>query len=221
MDKTHIDKIAQQVLQIANRDIKNAFGENGGCVRDTRTEFTTEIDHVDIADIVYPGYTLWYDEYGDIGARCEVLIVADVFTDVNAYIDDIKLYQALDVVMGRALKDAGICQKSKLLDKIQETADKVIGEWLEAVGRSYHNQIESLSTQVDYVTVSESRIDFNYRCDYKFYYEHAISRWTNEDSDWDEDDDILVNILNDAGWDKDCPDVWCEIYFNDRDFSFR
>ena len=115
----------------------------------------------------------------------------------------------------------GICQKSKLLDKIQETADKVIGEWLEAVGRSYHNQIEPLSTQVDCVTVSESGIDFNFRCDYKFYYEHAISRWTNEDSDWDEDDDILVNILNDAGWDKDCPDVWCEIYFNDRDFSFR
>lgn len=27
MDKTHIDKIAQQVLQIANRDIKNAFGK--------------------------------------------------------------------------------------------------------------------------------------------------------------------------------------------------
>lgn len=115
----------------------------------------------------------------------------------------------------------GICQKSKLLDKIQETADKVIGEWLEAVGRSYHNQIEPLSTQVDCVTVSESRIDFNFRCDYKFYYEHAISRWTNEESDWDEDDDILVNILNDAGWDKDSPDVWCEIYFNDRDFSFR
>lgn len=85
IDKTHIDKIAQQVLQIANRDIKNAFGENGGCVRDTRTEFTTEIDHVDIADIVYPGYTLWYDECGDIGARCEVLIVVDVFTEVNAH----------------------------------------------------------------------------------------------------------------------------------------
>lgn len=115
----------------------------------------------------------------------------------------------------------GICQKSKLLDKIQETADKVIGEWLEAVGRSYHNQIEPLSTQVDCVTISESSIDFNFRCDYKFYYEHAISRWTNEDDDWDEDDDILVNILNEAGWDKDCPDVWCEIYFNDRGFNFR
>lgn len=116
MDKTHIDKIAQQVLQIANRDIKNAFGKNGGCVRDTRTEFTTEIDHVDIADIVYPGYTLWYDEYGNIGARCEVLIVADVFTDVNAYIDDIKLYQALNVVMRRALKDAGIYDKLTWFD---------------------------------------------------------------------------------------------------------
>lgn len=115
----------------------------------------------------------------------------------------------------------GICQKSKLLDKIQETADKIIGEWLEVVGRSYHNQIEPVSTQVDCVTVSESGIDFNFRCDYKFYYEHAISRWTKEDDDWGEDDDILVNILNEAGWDKDCPDVWCEIYFNDRDFSFR
>lgn len=116
MDKTHIDKIAQQVLQIANRDIKNAFGKNGGCVRDTCTEFTTEIDHVDIADIVYPGCTLWYNEYGNIGARCEVLIVADVFTDVNAYIDDIKLYQALNVVMRRALKDAGIYGKIAWFD---------------------------------------------------------------------------------------------------------
>lgn len=111
MDKTNIDKIAQQVLQIANRDIKNAFDENGVCVRDTRTEFTTDIDHVDIADIVYPSYTLWYDEDGDICARCEVLIVADVFTDVNAHIDDIKLYRALNVVMRRALKDAGIYDK--------------------------------------------------------------------------------------------------------------
>lgn len=114
IDKTHIDKIAQQVLQmlqIANRDIKNAFGENGGCVRDTRTEFTTDIDHVDIADIVYPGYTFWYDEYGDIGARCEVLIVVDVFTEVNAHIDDIKLYRALNVVMRRALEDAGLGDK--------------------------------------------------------------------------------------------------------------
>lgn len=116
MDKTHIDKIAQQVLQIANRDIKNAFGENGGCVRDTRTEFTTEIDHVDIADIVYPGYTLWYDEYGDIGARCEVLIAVDVFTEVNAHIDDVKLYRALNVVMRRALKDAGIYDKITWFD---------------------------------------------------------------------------------------------------------
>lgn len=116
MDKTHIDKIAQQVLQIANRDIKNAFGKNGGCVRDTRTEFITEIDHVDIADIVYTGYTLWYDEYGNIGARCEVLIVVDVFTEVNAHIDDIKLYQALNVVMVHALKNAGLGDKITWFD---------------------------------------------------------------------------------------------------------
>ena len=116
IDKTHIDKIAQQVLQIANRDIKNAFGENGGCVRDTRTEFTTDIDHVDIADIVYPGYTLWYDEYGDIGARCEVLIVVDVFTTAHTTIHDIYLYKELDGAMSRALKDAGISDKISWFD---------------------------------------------------------------------------------------------------------
>ena len=116
IDKTQIDKIAQQVLQIANRDIKNAFDENGGCVRDTRTEFTTAIDHVDIADIVYPGYTLWYDEYGNIGVRCETLIVADVFTETDARIDDIKLYQALNVVVRRALEDAGIYDKITWFD---------------------------------------------------------------------------------------------------------
>lgn len=109
--KTYIDATAQQVLKIAETAIKNAFGENGGCVRDTRTEFTTDIDHVSIEDVVYPGYTLWYDEYGNIGARCETLIVVDVFTETDAYIDDIKLYQALDVAMSRALRGAGIYDK--------------------------------------------------------------------------------------------------------------
>lgn len=65
---------------------------------------------------MYPGYTLWYDEYGDIGARCEVLIVVDVFTEVNAHIDDIKLYRALNFVMRRALKDAGIYDKITWFD---------------------------------------------------------------------------------------------------------
>lgn len=116
VDEVQIDKIAQQVIKIANNDIKSAFGKNGGCVRDTRTEFTTEIDHVDIADIVYPRYTFWYDEYGNIGARCKTLIVVDVFTDVNAHIDDIKLYRALNVVMRHALKDAGIYDKITWFD---------------------------------------------------------------------------------------------------------
>lgn len=116
MDKTNIDETAQQVLKIAETAIKNAFDKNGGCVRGTRTEFTTDIDHVDIADIVYPGYTLWYDEYGDIGARCKTLIVVDVFTEVDACINDIKLYQALNVVMKRALKDAGIYDKITWFD---------------------------------------------------------------------------------------------------------
>lgn len=114
--KTYIDATAQQVLKIVETAIKNAFDENDGCVRDTRTEFITEIDHVDIADIVYPGYTLWYNEYGNIGARCEVLIVVDVFIEVNAHIDDIKIHQALNVVMRRALKDAGISDKISWFD---------------------------------------------------------------------------------------------------------
>lgn len=116
MDKTHIDETAQQVLKIVETAIKNAFDENGGCVRDTRTEFTTDIDHVSITDVVYPGYTLWYDEYGNIGARCETLIVVDVFTETDACIDDIKLYQALNVVMSRALRDSGIYDKITWFD---------------------------------------------------------------------------------------------------------
>lgn len=114
--KTYIDATAQQVLKIAETAIKNAFDENGGCVRDIRTEFTTDIDHVSIEDVVYPGYTLWYDEYGNIGARCETLIVVDVFTETDAYIDDIKLYQALNVVMSRAQRDAGIYDKITWFD---------------------------------------------------------------------------------------------------------
>lgn len=114
--KTYIDATAQQVLKIVETAIKNAFDENGGCVRDARTEFTTDIDHVSITDVVYPGYTLWYDEYGNIGARCETLIVVDVFTKTDAYIDDIKLYQALNVVMSRALRDSGIYDKITWFD---------------------------------------------------------------------------------------------------------
>lgn len=114
--KTYIDATAQQVLKIVETAIKNVFDKNGGCVRDTRTEFTTDIDHVSIADVAYPGCTLWYDEYGNIGARCETLIVADVFTETDAYIDDIKLYQALNVVMRRALRDSGIYDKITWFD---------------------------------------------------------------------------------------------------------
>lgn len=116
MDKARINEIAQQVLKIANGNIGSAFKENGGCVRDTRTEFTTDIDHVSITDVVYPGYTLWYDEYGNIGARCETLIVVDVFTETDACIDDIKLYQALNVVMSRALRNSGIYDKITWFD---------------------------------------------------------------------------------------------------------
>lgn len=116
MDKTHIDKIAQQVLQIANRDIKNAFNENTGRMRGIGVDFKTVIDHVNIADIVYPGYTFWYDEYGDISARCETLMVVDIFTTTDTSIDDVLLYLALNTVMKRALKDAGLGDKITWFD---------------------------------------------------------------------------------------------------------
>ena len=115
----------------------------------------------------------------------------------------------------------GICQKSKLLGEIQASADKIIGEWLDAVGGHHHSQSEPVGTVIDCVTVSESYIGFNFRCDYKFYYEHAITRWTNEDSDWDEDTDILVNIFEAAGWEAESPDVWFDVNFNDHDFDLK
>ena len=123
MDKTHIDKIAQQVLKIAENAVKNvesavknAFKGNAGCVRGACVDFKTVIDRVDVTDIVYPGYTFWYDEYGNIGARCKTLIVADIFTMADASIDDVWLYLALNTVLKRALKDAGIYDKITWFD---------------------------------------------------------------------------------------------------------
>lgn len=109
--KAYIDATAQQVLKIAETAIKNAFNENAGRVCVTGVDFKTVIDHVNIADIVYPGYTFWYDEYGNIGARCKTLIVVDVFTTADTSIDDVWLYLALNTVMKRALKDAGLGDK--------------------------------------------------------------------------------------------------------------
>lgn len=123
MDKMHIDETAQQVLKIAENAVKNvenaaknAFKENAGRVRGARVNFKTGIDHVDITDIVYPGYTFWYDEYGNIDARCKTLIVVDIFTTADASIDDVWLYLALNTVMKRALKDAGLCDKITWFD---------------------------------------------------------------------------------------------------------
>lgn len=122
-DKAYIDTTAQQVLKIAENVIKNvenaaknAFKESAGCVRGACVDFKTVIDHVDVTDIVYPGYTFWYDEYGNIGARCKTLIVVDIFTTTDASIDDVWLYLALNTVMKRALKDAGLVDKITWFD---------------------------------------------------------------------------------------------------------
>lgn len=110
-DKAYIDTTAQQVLKIAESVIKNVIKENDGCVRVTTTGYETDVDHVDVVDVVYPGYEFWFDECGDVCASCTSLIVADVFTAAHTTIHDIYLYKALDGAMSRALKDAGLGDK--------------------------------------------------------------------------------------------------------------
>lgn len=90
--------------------------EIAGCARGACVDFKTDIDHIDVADIVYPGYTFWYDEYGNVGARCETLIVVDIFTTTDASIDDVWLYLVLNTVMKRALKAAGFYGKVTWFD---------------------------------------------------------------------------------------------------------
>lgn len=111
MDKTYIDSTAQRVLKIAESVIKNVIEENDGCVRVTTTGYETNVDHVDVVDVVYPGYMLYFNKYGDICASCTSPIVVDVFTTEHTTIHDIYLYKALDGAMSRALKDAGISDK--------------------------------------------------------------------------------------------------------------
>lgn len=110
-DKTYIEATAQQVLKIAENVIKNVIKENDGCVRVTTTGYETDVDHVDVVDVAYPGYEFWFDECGDVCASCTSLIVADVFTAAHTTIHDIYLYKALDSAMSRALKDAGLGDK--------------------------------------------------------------------------------------------------------------
>lgn len=110
-DKAYIDTTAQQVLKIAESVIKNVIKENDGCVRVTTTGYETDVDHVDVVDVVYPGYEFWFDECGDVCASCTSLISADVFTAASANVDDFKLYKVLDDAMSRALKDAGLGDK--------------------------------------------------------------------------------------------------------------
>lgn len=111
MDKTNIDETAQQVLKIAETAIKNVIKENDGCICDANTNYETDVDRVNIADVVYPGYEFWFDECGDIYASCTSPISADVFTAAHTTIHDIYLYKALDGAMSRALKDAGLGDK--------------------------------------------------------------------------------------------------------------
>lgn len=54
-DKAYIDTTAQQVLKIAENVIKNVIKENDGCICDANTNYETDVDRVNIADVVYPG----------------------------------------------------------------------------------------------------------------------------------------------------------------------
>lgn len=110
-DKAYIDTTAQQVLKIAESVIKNVIKENDGCICDANTNYETDVDRVNIADVVYPGYEFWFDECGYVCASCTSRIVADVFTAAHTTIHDIYLYKALDGAMSCALKDAGLGDK--------------------------------------------------------------------------------------------------------------
>lgn len=110
-DKAYIDTTVQRVLKIAENVIKNVIKENNGCICDANTNYETDVDRVNIADVVYTGYKFWFDECGDVCASCTSLIVADVFTAAHTTIHDIYLYKALDGAMSRALKDAGLGDK--------------------------------------------------------------------------------------------------------------
>lgn len=116
MDKTHIDETAQRVLKISESVIKNGIKENNGCVCDANTNYETDVDRVDIVDVVRTGYDFWFNEYGDIYASYTVLISADVFTAASANVDDFELYKVLDDAMSRALKDAGLGGKIMWFD---------------------------------------------------------------------------------------------------------
>lgn len=111
MDKTNIDETAQQVLKIAENTIKNVVKENNGCVCDVNTNCRTDVDHVDIVDVVYPGHEFYFDEYGEIYASCTSLISVEVFTTASANIDGPQLYKTLDNTMTRTLKDTGLNDK--------------------------------------------------------------------------------------------------------------
>lgn len=55
-DKAYIDTTTQQVLKIAENVINNVIKENDGCICDANTNYETDVDRVNIADVVYPGY---------------------------------------------------------------------------------------------------------------------------------------------------------------------
>lgn len=107
-DKAYIDTTAQQVLKIAENVINNVIKENDSCICDANTNYETDVDRVNIADVVYPGYKFWFDECGDIYASCTSLISADVFTEASANVDDFQLYKVLDGAMSCALEDVGL-----------------------------------------------------------------------------------------------------------------
>lgn len=150
-------------------------------------------------------------EIGDQGGR-EKYVVDEVF-GAN------KQELAWDEFIARCPDDTfGICPKDKLLEKIQELADKVIAKWLYAVSGN-SNRSKLVNVRVGSVLVGNGGIEFDFRCDYEFYYEQTIDQYTSKDESWDEDTDILIKCLDDVGNDIDGDNVWFEIYFNDYDFD--
>ena len=150
-------------------------------------------------------------EIGDQGGR-EEYVVDEVFGARKQEL-------AWGEFISRCPDDAfGICPKDKLLEKVQESADKVITKWLDAVGGN-SNRSTPVNVRVGSVLVGNGGIEFDFRCDYEFYYEQTIDQYTDEEKAWDKDTDVLIKCLGDVGADIDGDNVWCEIYFNDHDFN--
>lgn len=69
-----------------------------------------------VEDVIGMGYWFWIDTDNTVCVTCRLDIEFDIFTTADTSIDDVWLYLALNTVMKRALKDAGLVDKITWFD---------------------------------------------------------------------------------------------------------